>query len=130
MVVLSLYANVQFCLSKMFRTPVTPHETNLLLSEITVWHGTSLTIIKKLIAQTEMQKRTSGTSAACVKFPSWCKNSGGERDNGWCKKFLCRESRNFGVIFLVLRSIYLILLTYNCGSVCLFVCGSFSNFKF
>ena len=37
-VVLSLSANVQFCLSKMFRTPVTPHETNLLLSEITVRH--------------------------------------------------------------------------------------------
>ena len=36
-VVLSLSANVQFCLSKMFRTPVTPHATNLLLSEITVW---------------------------------------------------------------------------------------------
>ena len=36
-VVLSRYAKVQFCPSKMFRTPVTPHETNLLLSEITVW---------------------------------------------------------------------------------------------
>ena len=35
-VVLSRYAKVQFCPSKMFRTPVTPHETNLLLSEITV----------------------------------------------------------------------------------------------
>ena len=35
-IVLSLSANVQFCLSKMFRTPVTPHATNLLLSEITV----------------------------------------------------------------------------------------------
>ena len=56
----------------------------------------------------EMQKRTSGTSAACVKFPSWCKNSGGERDNGWFKKLLCRESRNFGVNFLVLRSLYCI----------------------
>ena len=37
-VVLSRSANVEFCPSKMFRTPVTPHETNLLLSEITVWH--------------------------------------------------------------------------------------------
>ena len=36
-VVLSRYAKVQFCPSKMFRTPVTPHATNLLLSEITVW---------------------------------------------------------------------------------------------
>ena len=35
-VVLSRYAKVQFCPSKMFRTPVTPHATNLLLSEITV----------------------------------------------------------------------------------------------
>ena len=35
-VVLSLSANAQFCPSKMFRTPVTPHATNLLLSEITV----------------------------------------------------------------------------------------------
>ena len=29
--------HVQLCPSKMFHTPVTPHETNLLLSEITVW---------------------------------------------------------------------------------------------
>ena len=35
-VVLSRSANVEFCPSKMFRTPVTPHATNLLLSEITV----------------------------------------------------------------------------------------------
>ena len=35
-VVLSRYAKVQFCPSKMFRTPVTPLATNLLLSEITV----------------------------------------------------------------------------------------------
>ena len=35
-VILSRYAKVQFCPSKMFRTPVTPHKTNLLMSEITV----------------------------------------------------------------------------------------------
>ena len=49
-----------------------------------------------------MQKRTSstsGTSVAGVKFPSWCKNFGGERDNGWFKKLFCRESHNFGVNF-------------------------------
>ena len=38
-VVLSLSANVQFCPSKMLRTRVTCHATNLLLSEITVWHA-------------------------------------------------------------------------------------------
>ena len=60
------------------------------------------------MSRSEMQKRTSGTSVAGVKFSSWCKNSGGECDNGWFKKLLCRESRNFGVNFLVLRSIYCI----------------------
>ena len=35
-VVSSLLDNVVFCPSKTFRTPVTPHKTNLLLSEITV----------------------------------------------------------------------------------------------
>ena len=44
-VVLSRYAKVQFCPSKMFRTPVTPHETNLLLSEITVRRTTYFTWI-------------------------------------------------------------------------------------
>ena len=37
-VVLSLADDVEFCPSKVFHTPVTPHATNLLLSEITVWH--------------------------------------------------------------------------------------------
>ena len=47
-VVLSRSANVEFCPSKLFRTPVTPHETNLLLSETTVrqlcflWSGEEL----------------------------------------------------------------------------------------
>ena len=35
-VVSSLLDDVAFCPSKTFCTPVTPHETNLLLSEITV----------------------------------------------------------------------------------------------
>ena len=50
-VVLSLSANVQFCLSKMFRTPVTPHETNLLLSEITV----------RPVGRTSLQNTTLGS---------------------------------------------------------------------
>ena len=38
-VVLSLADDVEFCPSKVFHTPVTPHATNLLLSEITVGQG-------------------------------------------------------------------------------------------
>ncbi len=41
-VVLSLADDVEFCPSKVFHTPVRPHETNLLLSEITVWRPDSL----------------------------------------------------------------------------------------
>ena len=45
-----------------------------------------------LCVSAEMQKHTSGTSTACVKFPSWCKNSGGERDGGLNNYFVVNHA--------------------------------------